>query len=43
MFVSDRALCFFESDRFIDLVKLYKDVAYPIMVPQIDKIISDYW
>lgn len=43
MFVSDRALCFFESDHFVEIVKIYRAETYPVMVPVIERLSKDHW
>lgn len=43
MFVSDRALCFFESDHFVEIVKKYRVETYPVMVPLIERLSQDHW
>ena len=35
--VSDRAMTFFENDFFLQIVKTYQNIIFPIMVPVIEE------
>jgi serine/threonine-protein phosphatase 2A regulatory subunit B' len=41
--VSDRAMCFFENDFFLSIIKQYKTKIFPIMVPVINELADKHW
>ncbi len=41
--VSDRSMCFFENDFFLNILKNYKQVAFPILVPVINHMATHHW
>lgn len=43
MHVCDRAMCFFENDYFLNILKQYKHQTYPIMVPKINNLAENHW
>ena len=41
--VSDRTMCFFEHEFFLNILKSYKHVAFPIIVPVISHLATNHW
>jgi serine/threonine-protein phosphatase 2A regulatory subunit B' len=41
--VSDRAMCFFENDFFLSILKHYKSKTFPILVPVIVHLAENHW
>jgi len=41
--VSDRAMCFFENDFFLSILRQYKQKIFPILVPVIVKLADTHW
>lgn len=41
--VSDRAMCFFENDFFLSILKHYKQRTFPILVPVIVHLAETHW
>lgn len=41
--VADRAMCIFENDSFLTILKNYKAVAFPILVPVINHLSTHHW
>jgi serine/threonine-protein phosphatase 2A regulatory subunit B' len=41
--VSDRAMCFFENDFFLSILKHYKSITFPILVPVIIHLAETHW
>jgi len=41
--VADLAMCFFENEKFIYLIKENKAFAYPLIVPVIERLSSTHW
>lgn len=41
--VADRAMCFFENECFLSLLKQYKDITFPMLVPIINEIAEKHW
>lgn len=41
--VSDRAMCFFENDFFLSILRHYKSKIFPILVPVIAKLAETHW
>ena len=43
MQVADRAMCLFESESFISIIKQYKTISFNILVPTVDYLASNHW
>lgn len=43
MHVCDRAMCFFENEYFLNIVKTYQDEVFPILVPKINELADNHW
>lgn len=43
MHVCDRAMCFFENDYFLNVVRTYKAQTFPILVPTIVELAENHW
>ena len=41
--VADRAMCFFENDYFLTILKTYKDLTFPMLVPVIVDLAENHW
>ena len=41
--VADRAMCLFESESFISIIKQYKTISFNILVPTVDYLASNHW
>jgi serine/threonine-protein phosphatase 2A regulatory subunit B' len=41
--VADRAMCFFENDYFLTILKTYKDQTFPMLVPVIVNLADNHW
>ena len=41
--VADRAMCFFENDYFLTILKNYKSFTFPLLVPVISAIADTHW
>lgn len=41
--VSDRSMCFFENEFFLNILKTYKHIAFPILVPVITHLANHHW
>ena len=41
--VADRAMCFFENDYFLTILKTYKDQTFPMLVPVIVDLAENHW
>jgi serine/threonine-protein phosphatase 2A regulatory subunit B' len=41
--VADRAMCFFENDYFLNILKTYKDKTFPMLVPIIVDLADNHW
>lgn len=41
--VSDGAMCFFENDFFLSILKTHKNTVYPMFVPIVLKKAEDHW
>lgn len=41
--VADRAMCFFENDYFLTILKTYKDQTFPMLVPTIVDLAENHW
>ena len=43
MQVADRAMCFFENDYFLNILKTYKSETFPMLVPVIVNLAENHW
>ncbi len=41
--VADRAMCFFENDYFLSILRTYKDQTFPMLVPTIVNLAENHW
>jgi len=41
--VADRAMCFFENDYFLNILKTYKGETFPMLVPVIVDLAENHW
>lgn len=41
--IADRAMCFFENDFFINILKQYKEITFPMIVPTIVHLAEHHW
>eukprot|EP00341_Mesodinium_pulex_P015203 CAMPEP_0116918982 /NCGR_PEP_ID=MMETSP0467-20121206/20092_1 /TAXON_ID=283647 /ORGANISM="Mesodinium pulex, Strain SPMC105" /LENGTH=129 /DNA_ID=CAMNT_0004596429 /DNA_START=892 /DNA_END=1281 /DNA_ORIENTATION=+ len=41
--VADRAMCFFENECFLSLLKQFKDITFPMLVPVINELAEKHW
>jgi len=41
--VADRAMCFFENEYFLSILKTYKAYTFPLIVPIIVEIADKHW
>lgn len=41
--VADRAMCLFESESFIQIIKSYKQTTFSMLVPVISKLAENHW
>jgi len=41
--VADRAMCLFESESFIQIIKQYKSITFTMLVPVIVKLSENHW
>jgi serine/threonine-protein phosphatase 2A regulatory subunit B' len=41
--VADRAMCLFESESFIQIIKYYKSITFNMLVPVIVKLADNHW
>jgi serine/threonine-protein phosphatase 2A regulatory subunit B' len=41
--IADRAMCFFENDYFLSILKTYKLITFPMLVPVIVKLAETHW
>eukprot|EP00344_Euplotes_crassus_P004540 CAMPEP_0197004290 /NCGR_PEP_ID=MMETSP1380-20130617/21200_1 /TAXON_ID=5936 /ORGANISM="Euplotes crassus, Strain CT5" /LENGTH=446 /DNA_ID=CAMNT_0042423033 /DNA_START=92 /DNA_END=1432 /DNA_ORIENTATION=+ len=41
--VADRAMCFFENDYFLSILRTYKDQTFPMLVPTIVSLAENHW
>lgn len=41
--VADRAMCFFENDYFLTILKTYKEQTFPLLVPVIVDLAENHW
>ena len=41
--VADRAMCFFENDYFLNILKTYKSYTFPLLVPIICHLAETHW
>ena len=43
MHICDRAMCFFENEYFLNIVRIYKEETFPIMAPKINELADNHW
>lgn len=36
--ISDRAMCLFESDHFLEIVRTHKNIVLPILAPRVQEL-----
>lgn len=41
--IADRAMCFFENDYFLNILKTYKEKTFPMLVPVIVDLAENHW
>ncbi len=41
--VADRAMCFFESESFVQIIKHYKTLTFNMLVPVIARLADNHW
>lgn len=41
--MADRAMCFFENDYFLNILKTYKEKTFPMLVPVIAELADKHW
>ena len=41
--VADRAMCFFENDYFLGILRTYKQITFPMVVPVIVELAETHW
>lgn len=41
--VADRAMCFFENDYFLGILRNYKEMTFPMLVPTICELADTHW
>jgi serine/threonine-protein phosphatase 2A regulatory subunit B' len=41
--IADRAMCFFENDYFLGILKTYKEMTFPMLVPIVAKLAESHW
>ena len=41
--MADRAMCFFENDYFLNILKTYKEKTFPMLVPIIVELAENHW
>ena len=41
--VADRAMCYFENDYFVNILKTYKEKTCPMLVPIIVELAENHW
>lgn len=41
--VADRAMCYFENDYFLNILKTYKEKTFPMLVPIIVDLAENHW
>ncbi|KAL4465207.1 hypothetical protein ABPG74_001921 [Tetrahymena malaccensis] len=41
--IADRAMCFFENEYFLGMLRQYKSITFPLIVPVIHKIADNHW
>lgn len=41
--VADRAMCFFENDYFLTILKTYRNIIFPLLVPVIVHLAEKHW
>lgn len=41
--VIDRAMCFFENEYFLNLLRTYKEITFPMLVPVVKDLAKNHW
>lgn len=41
--VADRAMCFFENDYFLNILRTYREKTFPMLVPTISELADNHW
>lgn len=41
--VTDKTLCFFENDNFLVIIKTYKNICFPLLVPVVTLLADLHW
>ena len=41
--IADRAMCFFENDYFLMILKTYKEITFPMLVPIVVRLADNHW
>ena len=41
--VADRAMCLFESESFISIIKQYKTISFNMLVPTVNHLAANHW
>ena len=41
--VADRAMCFFENDAFLNILKTFKEETFPLLVPVVCELAENHW
>ena len=41
--VADRTMCFFENEFFLNILKNFKEIAFPILVPIVSHLVNSHW
>ena len=41
--VADRAMCLFESESFISIIKQYKTISFNMLVPCVNYLAANHW
>eukprot|EP00826_Nyctotherus_ovalis_P001859 TRINITY_DN1033_c0_g2_i18.p1 TRINITY_DN1033_c0_g2~~TRINITY_DN1033_c0_g2_i18.p1 ORF type:complete len:424 (+),score=124.62 TRINITY_DN1033_c0_g2_i18:108-1379(+) len=41
--IADRAMCFFENDFFLNILKSYKEVTFPMIIPTVVHLADNHW
>lgn len=41
--ICDKAMCFFESEKFLNIFKHYKEITFPLFVPPISNLSEIHW
>lgn len=41
--IADRAMCFFENDFFLGILKNYKEIIFPMIIPTVVHLADNHW